>query len=136
MPEAKRAFRLIVRTPSGVVVDEPVTAVNAEDESGRFGLRPGVEPLVSALVPTVLEYRDLEGVAHILAVHRGSLRAERDEVRVAVRRAIPCSSLEAVRRELVTSAQQERVSTKDARRIFGTLYQRLYAALIAEERSR
>lgn len=129
-------LRLVVRTPSGVVVDRPVVAVNAEDASGRFGLRPGVEPLVSALVPTMLEYRDPSGESHLVAVHQGALVATRDEVRVAVRRAVPCSSLEAVRAEVRAAARGEALRVREVRHTFRGLFRRLYGALIEEERRR
>lgn len=129
-------FSLVVRTPAGVVVDAPVRAVVAEDGSGRFGLQPGVEPLVAALVPTVLEYRDLEGQTHWLAVGRGALVATREYVVVTTRDAVPCASLEGVRESLLQAAQQDRASTREARRVFRAVYRRLYSALIAEERAR
>ena len=137
MPDrAVRTFRLIVRTASGPVVDTAATAVNAEDASGRFGLRPGVEPVVAALVPTLLEYRDADGESHLLAIHRGALGATGDAVDVAARRAIPCAGLDTVREELVQVAREERDHARSARRAFGGMFRQLYAALIEEERRR
>jgi len=82
-------MRLTVTTPTTVVLDRDVTYVQAEDPTGRFGILPGHEPYLTALVPSILVYRygDGGGREAYLAVRQGVLRVTRDAVEVAAREA-------------------------------------------------
>jgi F-type H+-transporting ATPase subunit epsilon len=82
------AMRLRVATPLGPVVDEPISALRAEDESGSFGLRPGHEPLVAPLVTGVVVYRTAADEERFLAVRRGLLLMRGDEVVIVTRDAV------------------------------------------------
>lgn len=135
MSERRAGLRLVIRTPGGVVVDTRVDAVTAEDITGRFGLRPGVEPLIAALVPAMITYRDEAG-EHFVAAGRGFLYAERQQVRVAVRTAVLCTSLEHVREELLQAQRREVHEELSVHRAFRSLEQMLRASLIDEERAR
>jgi len=53
---------LRIADPTRVLVDREVSYVQAEDRSGRFGILPGHEPYLSALVPSILIYRYKEGM--------------------------------------------------------------------------
>ncbi|MCP5156148.1 MAG: F0F1 ATP synthase subunit epsilon [Ectothiorhodospiraceae bacterium] len=82
-------MRLTVSTPTTVVVDEAVTAVRAEDASGRFGLLPGHARLVTALVPSVLSWRRPDGSESFCAVRGGVLTVESgSQVAVATQEAV------------------------------------------------
>ena len=52
---------LHLRTPHGLVLDQPVRAVVAEDLSGFFGIWPGRADLIAALPAGLLTYRDASG---------------------------------------------------------------------------
>lgn len=133
----ERRLRLEVRTPSGIVLSEEVHAITAEDGTGRFGLRPGAEPLLLVLVPSVLTYRSSPGGAErFVAVARGFLQLTQDSVLVSVRTALPCESLEAVREALARSTRQLRAGEAATHEAFVALQNRLYLHMIDEERAR
>jgi F-type H+-transporting ATPase subunit epsilon len=129
-----RKTRLIVRTPVGVIVDRQVRGLTAEDGSGRFGVRPGCEPLLAALVPGLLTYRDEQGAESILVVGHGVLEAQRSEVRVAVREAIVCHSLAIVCDEVQRNVRIRREGEAAMHELFGKMYQKLLKGLVDEER--
>lgn len=82
-------MRLVIATPTRIVVDREVTAVQAEDATGRFGLREGHERFLTSVVPSILIYRFEENGAErerFVAVRQGVLRVGKG-VRVAVREA-------------------------------------------------
>ena len=84
----RRTMRLRVTNPVRVLVDREVTYVQAEDPSGRFGILPGHEPYLTALVPSVLVYRCNDGGGEreaYAAVRDGVLRVTGEGVEVAVR---------------------------------------------------
>ena len=54
-------MRLRLTTPTKLVLDREVTYVQAEDPSGRFGILPGHENYLTAIVPSILVYRYDEG---------------------------------------------------------------------------
>lgn len=135
MADAAGGMRLVIRTPAGVVADVRVAGLTAEDVSGRFGLRPGAEPLIAALEPALITYRDEEG-EHFVAAGRGFLYADRSRVRVAVRTAVVCPSLERVHEELLHAQRREIHEEAAVHRAFRSLEQMLQASLIDEERAR
>ena len=126
--------RLIVRTPLAVVVDRQVSGLTAEDGSGRFGVRPGCEPLLAALVPGLLTYRDEQGAESILVVGHGVLEAQRSEVRIAVREAIVCHSLATVCDEVQRNVRIRREGEAAMHEVFGKMYQSLLKGMVDEER--
>jgi len=110
--------------------------LTAEDRSGRFGVRPGIEPLVSVLVPSVLTYVDPDGSEVLVAVGGGVLHAEPDAVDVAVRSAVVCESLSSVREEVLRAAAARREGATAMHDAFRSLYHNLVKALADEERTR
>lgn len=129
-----RTTRLIVQTPIAVIVDRPVRGLTAEDGSGRFGVRPGCEPLLAALVPSLLTYRDEQGAESILVIGHGVLEAQRSEVRVAVREAIVCHSLAMVCDEVQQNVRIRREGEAAMHEVFGKMYRNLLKGLADEER--
>ena len=96
-------MRLRVSTPTRVLVDRDVAYVQAEDRSGRFGILPGHERYLTALVPSILIYRcgrkGSERETYV-AVRHGVLRVTREGVRVAVRDAHVSDDLAALQQEI------------------------------------
>jgi F-type H+-transporting ATPase subunit epsilon len=83
-------MNLRVSTPTTVIVDREVTSVQAEDATGRFGVRTGHEPLLTALVECILIYRyreDGQEREAYIAVRQGVLRVSPEGVDVASREA-------------------------------------------------
>ena len=102
-------MRLKVLTPVEVVLDRDVAIVVAEGANGSFGLKPRHADFVSSLVPGLLHFREREGEeGEYVAVDRGLLVKQGDEVLVSVRSAVRGVGLE----ELVR-AVEERFSVLD-----------------------
>ena len=81
-------MRLEVLTPAMTRLDVEVARIRAEAPEGHFGLLPRHVDFVSQLVPGILQYEDLEGATHFVAVNSGTLVKCGPEVTVAVRGAI------------------------------------------------
>jgi F0F1-type ATP synthase epsilon subunit len=92
--------------------------------------------LVSVLVPSLLAYVDTDGRELLVAVGEGVLHAEARRVRVAVRSAVVCTSLESVRREVLSAAAERREGANAMHGAFKSLYRNLIEALADEERLR
>jgi len=136
MSESARTLRLVVGTPSRTAVDERVRSLTAEDPTGRFGVRPGGESLLAALVPGLLTYRAADGVERFIAVGRGILDARGDVVRIAVREAIVCESLQRVPQEVDRASRARSESEAALRIVLKNAYRDLMQSLIEEERRR
>ena len=87
---------LEILVPDAVVLDTRVTGVQAADATGRFGLRPGHEPFVTVLAPSLLVYTDETGTERYAAVDGGVLLLEGDRVSVVTREAVLADRLEDV----------------------------------------
>ena len=85
---------LEILVPDAVVLTTRVTGVQAADATGRFGLRPGHEPFVTVLVPSLLVYTDEAGTERYAAVDGGALVLEGDRVSVVTREAVLSDRLE------------------------------------------
>lgn len=120
-------MRLTVTTPTTVVLDRDVTYVQAEDPSGRFGVLPGHEPYLTALVPSILIYRygDGGGREAYVAVRQGVLRVTRDAVEVAVREAHQSDDLAQLEDEIHKARENWRQKSYRSTR---SLYQMQLAA--------
>lgn len=120
-------MRLTVTTPTTVVLDRDVTYVQAEDPSGRFGVLPGHEPYLTALVPSILIYRygDGGGREAYVAVRQGVLRVTRDAVEVAVREAHQSDDLAQLEDEIRKARENWRQKSYRSTR---SLYQMQLAA--------
>lgn len=93
---AKAAMRLLITTPTAVVVSEPdVAAVRAEDESGSFGILNGHTDFLTALTLSVVSWRRSDGTRRYCAVRHGILSVSNGkEVAVATREAVVSDDLE------------------------------------------
>jgi len=120
--------RLRLTTPTKLVLDREVTYVQAEDPSGRFGVLPGHESYLTAIVPSILVYRYAEVGREreaYAAVRRGVLRVTGDEVQAAVRDARVSTDLAELEKE-VRRSREERVER--SYRSTRSLYQMQLAA--------
>lgn len=82
-------MRLKILLPTNVLLDEEIRQVTAESPDGEFCLKPRHIDFVTALIPGVLMYVDMDDSEHFLAVDGGILIKQQDEVGVAARHAVP-----------------------------------------------
>lgn len=110
-------MRLLVTTPTAVIVDAADAAyVQAEDDSGVFGILPGHADFSSVLAPSVITWRDMAGREHYVAV-RGGVFAVRggQSVEVASREAVPGDDLHALQRTVSARLRDEAEEEAQAR---------------------
>lgn len=107
-------LRVIVRTPHGVVVDEPVRSARVPTTTGQVGLRPRGEPLSLVVESGLLVLRTHGPAVRFVSTAGGLLEADRarctiftpfaatgdddDEVLAALERALAAPSGELVAR--------------------------------------
>jgi F-type H+-transporting ATPase subunit epsilon len=89
-------MRLLITTPTMVVVDESdVAAVQAEDESGSFGILRGHTDFLTALSVCVVSWRRGDGARRYCAVRRGVLSvSDGSLVAIATREAVAGDDLD------------------------------------------
>ena len=97
-------------TPGGIALRTRAVSVQAADASGRFGLRPGREDFLTALVPCVVSIRDESGRESYAAVDGGILLLERGRVSVVSREVVLSDRLDEVagRAEDLVRARRKR----------------------------
>ena len=79
-------MRLRIVDPTTILVDTEVTAVNAEDASGRFGVLARHADFLTALTISVVSWKTPEGKAGYCAVRKGILTVSGgQEVAIATR---------------------------------------------------
>lgn len=81
-------LRLEIIAPDAVVLETAVSGVQAADATGRFGVRPGHEPFVTVLVPSLLVYTDAHGAERYAAIDGGVMVVEKGTVSVTTREAV------------------------------------------------
>ena len=95
-PRGEAVMRLLITTPTAVVIDEPdVVAVRAEDESGSFGILNGHADFLTALTVSVVSWHRTDDRQRFCAVRRGVLSVTKgSEVAIATREALPGDDLD------------------------------------------
>lgn len=103
-------MKLIVRLPTEVFLTEEVARIKAESPEGWFGLLPRHVDFVTALVPGVMTFLTPSGEEHYLAIDQGILVKCGPDVSVSTRAAVRGTSLEDLKRDVVTEfvADEER----------------------------
>jgi F-type H+-transporting ATPase subunit epsilon len=97
--------RLLITTPTAVVVDDPdVVGVRAEDETGSFGVLKGHADFLTVLTMSLVAWRRADGRQQYCAVRHGIFRVTAgSEVAIATREAIISDDLDHL--EQVINAQ-------------------------------
>lgn len=95
----EETLRLVVRTPQGGVLDEPVTSLRVPSDTGQVGLRPRSEAAVLVVEPGLALAATTGGLLFV-ATAGGLLRCDGDEVVLLTPLAVVGESAEAVRGEL------------------------------------
>jgi F-type H+-transporting ATPase subunit epsilon len=113
-------LHLQILVPDAVVLDTPVTGVQAADATGRFGLRAGHERFVTVLVPSLLTYTTGEGERYA-AVDGGVLLLEGDRVSVVTREAVLADRLEDVAERAAAILNARKREERRARAEFNEL---------------
>ncbi|CAK0753316.1 ATP synthase epsilon chain 2 [uncultured Gammaproteobacteria bacterium] len=132
-----KTLRLVVATPTAVVVDAEVIAVRAEDASGHFGVLPGHCEFLTALTITVLIYCDADGAEHFVAVRGGVLTVHGGtRLEVATREAVAGDDLVYLQTVVVTQMAARAEVEAEARTRLGqlslNLVRQLYRTLRGE----
>ena len=109
-------LHLLIATPQQVLVDcADVLALRAEDASGCFGLLPGHEDFLTALVPSVLRWRRAGGEQGFCAVRGGVLSLRGGELRIACREGVLGERLETLEAGVHDARAAQLDSTRQAR---------------------
>ncbi len=88
-------MKLRIFLPTRILLETEAVSVNAAGLTGSFGLRPHHIDYIAALTPGLLSYRpEIEAAERFVAVDRGILVKQGDEVRVSVRNAVADAPLE------------------------------------------
>ena len=128
-------MRLTVTTPTRLVVDDSaVIALSAEDETGCFGIWPRHADFLTALVPSVVSWRQSGGREQHCAVHGGLLTVSGGaRVAITTREAVvgdDLAALEAeVRKSFAASAERESQARTDAARLHAAAIRRILGYL-------
>lgn len=128
-------MRLTVTTPLAIVVEaEDVAHLRAEDETGAFGILPGHADFLTALVVSVVSWRNGQGAEHHVAVHGGMLEVRGGSaIAVATREAVPGDDLHRLEAEVLVRFRrqfaEEQAARKDAQRLYLAAIRRIYEYL-------
>ncbi len=110
-------MRLLIATPTSVVIDEPdVAAVRAEDESGSFGILDGHAEFLTALRVSVVSWHHGDDRQRFCAVRRGVLSVRNgSEVAIATREAIAGADLAGLEDVILTQFRETLEAERTAR---------------------
>jgi len=110
-------MRLLITTPSTVVVDDPdVVALRAEDDSGSFGILPGHADLLTALTVSIVSWRHANGERKFCAVRHGVLSVTKGtDVAIATRQALTGDDLDRLEQVVLAEFRQEIESERTVR---------------------
>ncbi|WP_226580725.1 F0F1 ATP synthase subunit epsilon [Acuticoccus sediminis] len=109
-------MRLLITTPTQIVVDTEAVSVRAEDETGSFGILHGHADFLTALTVGVVTWRGTDGARHHCAVQRGVFSVTGGtDVAVATREAVVADDLGRLEREVLATFAQRLDEERTAR---------------------
>jgi F-type H+-transporting ATPase subunit epsilon len=112
-----KTLHLTITTPAQILVaSDDVIAVRVEDQSGSFGVLPGHADLLTALVPSVVRWRTVDGAGCFCAVRGGvfAVSGGRD-VSVACREGVVGDSLDELEAKVRTVRARQLEADRKAR---------------------
>jgi F-type H+-transporting ATPase subunit epsilon len=128
-------MRLTVTTPLAIVTDvDDVMHLRAEDETGAFGILTGHADFLTALVVSVVSWRDSHDTEHHIAVHGGVLQV-RDGKAIAIvtREAVAGDDLHWLEAKVLARFRQqlaeERAARTDAHRLYLAAIRQIFRSL-------
>ncbi len=127
-------LHLAIRSPSGLLVDEPVEAISAEDQTGWFGILPGREDVVAVLPPGLLVYRSGDREVFV-AIAGGLLDLCAGGCRVMTRDAVASENLDEVAEVVQRHVLRRRERRKEHAGIMEDLVREALRRLAARERT-
>lgn len=117
-------MRLTVATPLAIIVEtEDVVHVRAEDETGAFGILTGHADFLTALIVSVVTWRDGQGTDHHVAVRGGMLEVRDGHmIAIATREAVADDDLHRLESEMLIrfrrQIEEEQAARRDAQRLY------------------
>jgi F-type H+-transporting ATPase subunit epsilon len=112
-----KTLHLTITTPAQILAaSDNVVAVRVDDQSGSFGVWPGHADLLTALVPTVVRWRTVDGAACFCAVRGGvfAVSGGRD-VSIACREGVVGDSLDELEAKVRTVRARQLEADRKAR---------------------
>lgn len=82
--DSTQDLRVVIRTPTSAVLDIHVTSIEVQDHLGRFEVKVGGDPVLTALVPSDLVLHKRDGGEVHVTVGWGSLTAVGAQARIVV----------------------------------------------------
>ena len=112
-----KALHLTITTPAQILAaSDNVVAVRVEDQSGSFGVLPGHADLLTALVPSVVRWRTVDGAACFCAVRGGVFVVSGGRnVSVACREGVVGNSLDELEAKVRTVRARQLEADRKAR---------------------
>ena len=100
-------MRLRLITPTEVVLETDVEHVTVEDPTGSLGIRPGHAPLVTPLVPGIVQAREPAGRTQYVAVNGGVMLVGGDTVEIFSRQAVAGTDLQHLEDNVVAGFEKD-----------------------------
>jgi F-type H+-transporting ATPase subunit epsilon len=134
-------MRLVITTPTAIVNRNDVVYIRAEDSTGAFGIQPGHADFLTALLVSVLIWRDEAGATEYAALRGGVLRVrDGTSVEVATREAVIAKDLTELRgvvlARMAADTEREKAARAGALGLQQAAIQKLYRYLRPGEPSR
>ena len=114
-------MQLKILQPAGIILEKEVAKVTAEAANGSFTMLPRHIDFVAALVPGIISYVTTDGEERFLALDKGVLIKQGDQVYVSAARAVPGDDLEYLQDTVENELKVLSESEKKARMVMARL---------------
>lgn len=134
-------MRLLITDPTAVVANyADIASLQAEDETGSFGILPGHADMLTVLTTSVVSWHHVDGKPGYCAVRRGVLSVQNgQEIAIATREAQRGDDLETLEAQVLTrflaEAESERAGRVAALRLHTQAVRRIIEALRGDGRT-
>lgn len=113
MSDNPKTIKFEIVTPERIVLKEQVLQVSVPTQSGEITILPNHIPLVSVLIPGVLELKKISGETEIISVSGGFLEVMKDKIVILADTAERAFELDEERIEEAKKKAEEMKKWKD-----------------------
>jgi F-type H+-transporting ATPase subunit epsilon len=111
---SEATFKMEIITPDKRFMEKEVTSLVLPEPDGEIGILRNHIPLVAALIPGVLAYKDENGKSHQIAIGGGFLKFERNNARVLAETAENAEEIDLERAQAARSRAQGRLKERES----------------------
>ncbi|GAA0125869.1 MULTISPECIES: F0F1 ATP synthase subunit epsilon [Clostridium] len=109
----ENSFKLIIVTPDKELYNGNVVKLSSESSDGKFGILPNHMAMVSEVIPTIVNFQDVNGKEYKCFTSSGVIKVRKNEVTILCNAAEWPEDIDKKRAESAKKRAEDRLKNKN-----------------------